>query len=117
MTDADDRLSQFLVAHEGCRGWQIDPPSEADLTEDGYWATIRCPGCKNTIREKQTWATVLPRLAAYVGMTPEELVTLAFEEGGLEQLERRLQESRRVVPDVLMRILRARRGQSERFDN
>jgi hypothetical protein len=117
MTDANDRLHQFLVMHERCGGARVDPLSEADLTESGCWATIRCPGCGSTIREELDGATAIAQLAGYVGMEPEEFVRLSFEAGGWEQLERRLQESPRVTPDVLARILRARRSVGEQLDN
>ena len=107
----------FLWRTRGVGARSPIPPVRPTSPTTDIWATARCPECKSTIREKQTWATVLPRLAAYVGMTPEEFATLSFEEGGLEQLERRLQESPKVMPDVLTRILRARRAQGERFDN
>jgi hypothetical protein len=117
MSEAEERLSRFLVQHERCGGASVEPPSETDVTETGYWVTIRCPACGDTIREERDWATTVRELSAYIGMSPQEFEARAFEAGDVADLERLLAESPRAMPDVLLRILRAQAQRGERFDN
>jgi hypothetical protein len=111
VSTADDRLDQFLVPHARCTpGPLVDglTPEDIDFSAGIYWATVRCQGCGQMIREEQDCASGFREIARYAGMSVEEMLEVAAGDGGIEEIARRIEDRRRVAPEVLIRMMKAR---------